>query len=141
MFRIVGLIAVVLSGLPPIPIFLVPLDCFKNSLFDIELRFPAQASQLIRRDGVALVVAWPETVTMFNQGFRSTRGMQDHAGYFGIGLLGLLVRSDVVDLTRSALLHNGLEGLAVVMHSEPITNLGSAVIKRKWQSVECVRDE
>ena len=130
-----------LEGLPPVAAASVPLDGLGDAPLESEPGRPAERADLPGVGGVALVVAGPQALDGADQVLGAAGVLQDHVRELAVRDLGILIRRDVVDLPRGAVLEQEQQRPAVVLDAQPVAHLAAAVVERQRLAVEGVGDE
>ena len=116
--------------LPPILMIEVPLDCLLDAVLEFRLRLPAELCVDLRRvDGVAAVVALA-VGDVLDEVFGLAELLEDGLDHVDVG--ALIVAADVVDLADAALLQDEVDGMAVVLHIEPVADVLAIAVDRQF---------
>ena len=123
------LIVTIDDMLPPILMLKVPLDRLLDAILELRLRLPAEFRVDLRRvDGVAAVVALA-VGDVLDEVFALAEFLEDGLDDIDIG--ALIVAADVVDLADTPLLQDQVDGMAVVLHIEPVADVLAVAVDRQ----------
>ena len=132
---------------PVIFVFKIPFHCFPDSAFKCFLRFPVKfMTDFSGVNGITQIVSG----TVFNKDdlifiFFTVRArckfIQQRADRFNnFNILFFVVTADVVGFSGNALRGNKIQCSCVVFHIEPVTNLLSFSVNRKFLAVKGVQN-
>src|SRR5690606_38890569 len=107
-----------LDGPPPVLPRLVPLDGVDKALLEGVSWLPSETADFRRVDRVPQVMSGP-VVHSLDPGRVETEGIEDPICQFDVGQLG--VSTDVVDLPLLSLVHEHMDGGAVIFDVQPIS--------------------
>ena len=130
-----------LESFPPISVLRIPADRLRDSVLDANPRGPTQASNLVRRNGVALVVPRPEAVPVLDQRRGGSCLGKNHLRDGEIAALRVLIGAHVVNFASFSLFKQEQKRFAMVFYSQPIPYLAASVVEGKRKGIQGIRDE
>lgn len=107
--------------LPPVLVLEIPFDRLLDAVLELRLRLPAEFRVDLRRvDGVAAIVALA-VGDVLDEVFGLAELLEDGLDDVDVG--ALIVAADIVDLADAALLQDEVDGAAVILDIEPVTDV------------------
>ena len=124
--------------LPPVAMGQIPVDGLVDAIGELCLRQPAQlVVDLGGVDGVAHIVS----LAVGDVGDEALRLAQLLADQLhDVDVPHLVVTADVVDLAHPAITEDEVDGLAVILHIQPVADIQPLAVHRQWLVIQRIGD-